>query len=135
MRGRGAAERARANFDSLLSALEVETTGQSSAVLQLPYRAIAYAGLGRRKEAAQALHELLALGQRLESQGDRSAAGGIFYNAAIAYMLLGEAGAAVEQLQRWLILPTGGTPAYLRIDPILISLRDDPGFRRLVGGP
>jgi hypothetical protein len=103
--------------------------------VHLPYRTIAFAGLGRREEARQALRALLDLGQRLESEGDRVTAGAMSYHAACAYMLMGDAGAAVKQLQRWLTLPTGGTLAYLRIDPTFAPLRGDLSFRHLVGEP
>jgi hypothetical protein len=57
------------------------------------------------------------------------------YQAAIAYMLVGNADAAVQQLERCFALPTGGTPAFLRIDPTFAPLRGDARFRRLVGQP
>ncbi len=135
MRGRGHTERARATFDTLLNALETGSAGPESEPVHLPYRTIAFAGLGRREEARQALRALLDLGQRLESEGDRVTAGAMSYHAACVYMLMGDAGAAVGQLQRWLTFPTGGTLAYLRIDPTFAPLRDDPSFRRLVGEP
>jgi tetratricopeptide (TPR) repeat protein len=133
--GRGRAERARATFDSLRLALESAPPGAAPDFLRLPNLAVAYAGLGRREDAEHAIRELLAFGQRSESQGERATAGGMAYQAAIAYMLLGKADAAVQQLERWLTLPTGGTPAFLRIDPTFAPLRGDASFRRLVGKP
>jgi len=131
--GRGQAERARATFDSLRIALEAAPAEATPDFARLPRRAVAYAGLGRREDAEQAVRQLLAFGQRMESQGDRVLAGSMSYEAAVAYMLLGEAVAASEQLQRWLTLPTGGTRAFLRIDPTFTPIRGDAGFRRTVG--
>jgi hypothetical protein len=101
--------------------------------LRLPVRAIAYAGLGRRDDARRAIDDLLAFGRRMESRGERSTAGRMAYEAAISYMLVGDTDAAVQQLQRWLKLPTGGTTAYLRIDPYFTPLNGNPKFDQLVG--
>jgi hypothetical protein len=127
-------ERMRGSFDSLRLAVEAVEAPSSPDFFLLPRRAVAYAGLGREKQARQALGELLAFAQRTESQGDGERAGGLLYSAAVVFMLLGEHEQATEQLKRWLVLPTGGTPAYLRIDPVFVPLRRNSSFRRLTGG-
>jgi tetratricopeptide (TPR) repeat protein len=131
--GRGGAEPARATFDSLRLALEAAPPGAAPDFLRLPASAVAYAGLGRREDAERAIRELLAFGRRLESQGDRVTAGRMAYRAAMAYMLLGKADAAVQQLERCFTLPTGGTPAFLRIDPTFAPLHGNSTFDLLVG--
>ena len=132
---RGQGERMRATLDSLRHALESATTYATPDFVRIPYRSVALAGLGPRREAEQALHALVAFGLGKESQGDRFTAGDMSYLAAIAYMLLGEPDKASQQLQRWLTLPTGGTPAILRIDPTFAPLRGEASFRHLIGNP
>jgi serine/threonine-protein kinase len=129
---RGRSGPARAYFDSLRITMDALPEAAPD-FLRLPVRAIAYAGLGRRDDARRAIDDLLAFGRRMESRGERSTAGRMAYEAAISYMLVGDTDAAVQQLQRWLKLPTGGTTAYLRIDPYFTPLNGNPKFDRLVG--
>jgi len=129
---RGRSGPAQAYFDSLRITMDALPEAAPD-FLRLPVRAIAYAGLGRRDDATRAIDDLLAFERRMESRGDRSTAGRMAYEAAIAWMLVGNTDAAVQQLQRWLTLPTGGTPVFLRIDPTFTALHGTPTFDRLVG--
>ena len=128
---RGRSGPARAYFDSLRIALTALPEAAPD-YLRLPMRSVAYAGLQRRDDATRAIAELLDFGRRMEARGDRDNAGRMAYEAAISYMLVGDTDAAVQQLQRWLKLPTGGTTAYLRIDPNFTPLHGNPKFDRLV---
>jgi hypothetical protein len=129
---RGRSGPARAYFDSLRITLTALPEAAPD-YLRLPMRSLAYAGLQRRDDATRAIAELLDFGRRMEARGDRDNAGRMAYEAAVAYMLLGDTDGAIQQLRRWLTLPTGGTVVFLRIDPSFTPLRGNPKFEHLVG--
>src|SRR5437899_10068977 len=92
---------------------------------------IAYAGLGRTREAIQEGEKAVEL-LPVSKEAYRG-----YYRAvdlARIYAMVGERDAAVAQLERLLSIPGHLTGEWLRIDPTWDPLRDHPRFQRLVGG-
>lgn len=91
---------------------------------------IAYAALGRKKEAIrEGKHavELLPV--------SKDAFYGIPYEMDLAfiYTIVGEHGAALDQIEHLLSIPSWISPAWLRSDPRWNRLRDHPRFQKLTG--
>jgi serine/threonine-protein kinase len=55
-------------------------------------------------------------------------------NLAQIYTMLGEKGAAIDELEHLLSIPSPLSVPLLRLDPIWDPLRDHPRFHLLVGG-
>ena len=89
---------------------------------------IAYAGLGRRKDAIREGNQGLKL-------LDGSKAVGLGYrlkDLAQIYLIVGNYEAAIDQLEHLLSVPAWFSAAYLKIDPTWNSLRDHPRFLALL---
>lgn len=92
---------------------------------------IAYAGLGRKREAiqeGQKAVELLPITKEAAPPSGHHLAVGL----ARIYTMVGENGAAVDQLQHLLSIPGLLSRAWLRLDPTWDPLRSDPRFQRLL---
>jgi serine/threonine-protein kinase len=90
---------------------------------------IAYAGLGRKREAIQQGEkavELLPISKEAYQGYYRA------WDLARIYAMVGEHDAAVERLEHLLAIPGNLTAAWLRIDPTWDPLRGHPRFQRLV---
>jgi serine/threonine-protein kinase len=90
---------------------------------------IAYAGLGRRRDAIREGEQAVTL---LPIQGDAFRGYYRAWDMARIYAMVGEYDAAVDRLEHLLSIPGHLTPAWLRIDPTWDPLRGHPGFQRLV---
>lgn len=92
---------------------------------------IAYAGLGRKQEAireGQKAVELLPISKEAWRGYYRA------LDLARIHTMVGDHGAAIDQLEYLLSIPGHVTVAWLRIDPTWDPLRGHPRFRRLVDG-
>jgi hypothetical protein len=56
------------------------------------------------------------------------------FRLARIYLLVGEPGRALEQLEPLLKVPYYLSPGWLKIDPTFAPLRGNPRFERLVNG-
>jgi serine/threonine-protein kinase len=123
--------RARAYYDSARVVLESrvqEPAGQSDPHIQL---GLAYAGLGR---AADAIREGEIGVNRTPLSADALVGGERLLDLARIYVMIGEYGAAIEELELVLSVPSVISPALLRLDPTWGPLRDDVRFQRLLEG-
>ena len=92
---------------------------------------IAYAGLGRKREAiqeGQKAVELLPITKEAAPPSGHHLA----VDLARINTMVGENGAAVDQLQHLLSIPGLLSSAWLRLDPTWDPLRSDPRFQRLL---
>ena len=90
---------------------------------------IAYAGLGRRREAieeGQKAVQLLPISKEALRGYHRAV------DLARIYAMVGERDAAVERLEYLLSIPGPLSAAWLRVDPTWDPLRSDPRFQRLL---
>ena len=91
--------------------------------------AIAYAGLGRKREAiAEAKRAVELLPVSLDAWR------GLYRleDLARVYAMVGDHGAALAELERLVDLPGGRSIPFLELDPAWDSLRGDPRFRTLL---
>jgi len=89
----------------------------------------AYAGLGRREEAAREARAAIEL--RPPSK-DTWYGVDMLRSLAVVYATLGEADSAVKHLRTLLSIPSGISVPWLRADPTWDPVRRDPGFAALV---
>lgn len=91
--------------------------------------ALAYAGLEMRDEALESARKAAEL-----MPMSRDAMSGAFYLEGLAqvHAMLGEADAAIEQLEIILSNPGVATKATIRMDPRYDLIRDDPRFQELI---
>jgi len=128
----GDEERARAHFDSAVSLLEEEARQRPDDDRVHASLGIAYAGLGRKEDAVREgmrAVELMPI--------SRNAVIGPYRVEDLAYIhaLVGDVEEAVDRLEYLLSIPFWSSPEVLRLDPRWDSLREHPGFVRLVGNP
>jgi tetratricopeptide (TPR) repeat protein len=98
--------------------------------------ALAYAELGEKDPAVKEAERAVML---LPSAKDAVDGPGAEENLALVQAIFGERSRAISTLRRLLQTPSQSqlygvaplTPAFLRLDPLWDSLRDDPGFREL----
>ena len=119
---------ARAAFDSARGLLDARLAELPDDWRVHAARGLALAGLGRREGALQEVRRLA------ESAGN---ADGYFRaqlseDRARILAQIGDAGAALDEIDRLLEAPSTLTLQVLRTDPIWDPIRDDPRFRRLV---
>ncbi|HEU4649538.1 MAG TPA: protein kinase [Gemmatimonadales bacterium] len=129
---RGDAVAARAWADSAQRAYAVQLRELPDDPQLHVLRGLALAYLGRRDEAIQE-------GQRGVSLApiSKEAWSGPYYEHQLAriYLVLGEPEKALDQLEPLLAMPSYLSPGWLRIDPNLAPLRDNPRFKKLVIAP
>jgi len=126
---------ARACYDSARSILERWVPASLEDVQPrhrsyFSYLGIAYAGLGRKKEAIREGRKTVELLPR-----SKDAFGGPEWvqNLAQIYVMVGEFDAALDQLEYLLSIPSWVTIPVLRFDPVWAPLRNHPRFKKLVG--
>ncbi len=89
---------------------------------------VAYAGLGRKEEAVREGGRAVEL---LPLSKDALNGGSYEFELAIIYARSGEAGKALERLERLLTVPWTVSAKYLELDPIWADVRRHPEFRKL----
>ena len=90
-----------------------------------------YALLGRRDEAIQTSKHAIEI---LSPEMDALSGPPNVVNLAEVYAILGDADAAVEQIEYLLSIPSSMIPQWLRVGPEWDGIRDDPGFQALLQG-
>lgn len=129
----GAHDEAIADFDSAHVELEI-TLRQMPPELQLSRNifessmVVALAGLGRHDEARARIDAVMATDPGLV---DALSGATVIQNVALAYVLLGDADAAITTLERLLDRPARFSGTLLRIDPLWQPLHTHPRFARL----
>jgi tetratricopeptide (TPR) repeat protein len=90
---------------------------------------LAYAGLGRRKEAIREGEEAVRM---MPLSKDVFVGEQLLRYLAEIYVMCGEYEAAIDQLETLLSVPGYMSAALLRVDPLWDPIRSNPRFRRLV---
>ena len=125
---RGNAAAARAYADSALPSLERSVSSNPGDGVLRGSLALALAIAGRRAEAVREGEQAI----RLEPIATNGITGPIVQHfLVLAYLALGDRDAALDRLEPLLRVPFYMSPAWLRIDPTLASLRNDPRFKKL----
>ncbi|HUR93677.1 MAG TPA: protein kinase [Gemmatimonadales bacterium] len=126
---RGNAAAARAYADSALAATERATKANPrDGILRGSY-ALALALAGRREEAVREGERAI----QLEPIATNGITGPIVQHfLVLGYLALGEHEAALDRLEPLLRVPFYLSPAWLRIDPTLAPLHDNPRFKKLI---
>lgn len=133
---RGDSTAARAQFDSARAELEAELRGvpPESRRVQLWLRsglAIAYAALGRRADAMAQVNFVMASDPL---KVDAIEGPKYMQHVALANVLLGNRGAAIDVLEQLLSVGAPVSQQSLRLEPFWDPLRSEPRFARMVGG-
>ena len=125
---RGDAAAARAYADSALPSLERSVSSNPGDGVLRGSLALALAIAGRRAEAVREGEQAI----RLEPIATNGITGPIVQHfLVLAYLALGDRDAALDRLEPLLRVPFYMSPTWLRIDPTLASLRNDPRFKKL----
>jgi tetratricopeptide (TPR) repeat protein len=123
---------ARAYFDSARTLLEPKVRRNPRDARAHGFLGVAYAALGRRADAVRSAQRAV----ELQPVSVNPTVGPEFLQYRVEVeILVGDHAAAVDGLKELLRLPSGLTPAVLRVDPHFEPLRDIPAFRDLVGRP
>jgi Flp pilus assembly protein TadD len=126
---RGDLARARAYADTALAAADEQLRANPDDAQRQVVRGLVLATLGRSADA-------IAAGERGLVQARRkwTATNGPYLQHQLAriYMIVGQRGKALDQLEPLLRMPYYLSPAWLRIDPAFGPLRGDARFERLV---
>lgn len=132
----GDSRRARASFEAARAQLEEGIATEPTYTRRRIALGLAFAGLGRRREAIEQAQRAMALA-RLPGPGVPGQLGGgaaAMEGAAEVLAQVGETTAALALLERLLGVPAGREVSVplLRADPIWDPLRSDPRFERLL---
>jgi serine/threonine-protein kinase len=92
---------------------------------------LAYAGLNRCEEAIYEGEEAVNL---IPISKDAVVGSSLIGNLAEIYIRCGKYDAAIDQIEKWISVPSDISFDLLRLDPIWDPLRTNPRFRRLVQG-
>jgi tetratricopeptide (TPR) repeat protein len=125
---RGNASQARAYADTARQGFEEQLRASPENAQLHSLQGLALAYLGRKAEAIAEGERGVMLGQQ--------ATFGPYYQHLLAriYLLGGEPGKALDQLEPLLKKPYYLSPGWLRIDPEFASLKGNPRFERLIAG-
>ena len=136
LREMGETALARVQFDSVI-ALSRRLGPSEFDALYYPQGSL-YGDLGQAQAAIGLREDAIRNGQKglasLEPQGDRFAEGDRRADLATIYVLVGEHERALDELEWLLANPSDFSAALVRVDPLWDPLRENPRFRRLVGG-
>jgi tetratricopeptide (TPR) repeat protein len=125
---KGEAARARADYAAAAGKLELARAAGEN-ISDVNYAAAGIqAGLGHEAAALRAADEAIA-----SLHGDAKETPNMQATKAAVLARFGKADAALDLLERLLVVPYGLTPAHLRLDPAWDPLRANPRFRRLSG--
>jgi serine/threonine protein kinase/Tfp pilus assembly protein PilF len=126
---RGLRPLAQTYFDSARVFLEKKVRSDSTDARAHSDLGLAYAGLGRKSEAVREGE----LGKRLMPLSREAVtAVDLIESLAQIYLMVGEPGRAIAQLEILLATPGPISPSWLSVDPRWSSLRGNPGFERLL---
>ncbi len=125
----GQPEQAAAYYDSARVTYEERVRNDPDSYAAHGNLGIAYAGLGRREEAAR--EGKLAV-EILPLSRDAYGGTGRILQLAIIYTMLGEQDAAIDQLELLLSIPSELAVPLLKLDPQWDPLREHPRFRALL---
>jgi tetratricopeptide (TPR) repeat protein len=107
-------------------AYQIEKAGDLTAQhLGMVYLTHAYALQGDRQKALQLLDQV----QEVERRGGEASV--IAYGNAIIQVALGDKNRAIEWLERSYQAREAGIIEYIKVDPLLDSLRGEPRFEKL----
>ncbi|HET6576984.1 MAG TPA: protein kinase [Gemmatimonadales bacterium] len=126
----GDARAARVYFDSAARILERRSRARPDDPALHASLALAQAGLGRREDAIREGRRAVEL---RPASKDTWYGVDMLRNLAVVYATLGEADSTVTQLRTLLAVPSWISVPLLRVDPTWDGVREDPGFRALVG--
>ena len=124
---------ARQFADSARVAFEAHLKATPNDWLQRTSHAMTLASLGRRDDAIREGQRGLALA--LATGDGYQTIPLARHELALVYVLTGDRARAIAQLDTLIGAPYFLTPAWLRIDPTWMPLRDDPGFQKLLARP
>jgi len=124
----GQPDRARESWEAAVAVLEKAVATDANAHAQVRL-VLAYAGLGRKGDAIRAGDRLLEMSP-ISSDGVGGT--GAVVLVAQAYAHVGEHERALELLESLASIPSWMSYGYLRYEPWLDPLRDDPRFQRLL---
>jgi tetratricopeptide (TPR) repeat protein len=120
----------RKHYDSARALLETRIEGGAEDARLHSALGIAYAGLGRKEDAireGKLAVELLPISKEAYRGAYRA------IDLAQVYAMVGEADAAIDQIELLLSIPSPLSVPLLRLDPIWEPLRGHPCFQRLIG--
>ena len=122
-------ERARVSYEAAVAILEDAVTKRPDHINHHQYLASAYAGLGRKAEAIREAGR----GVELSPISKKAMYGTAqVVRLAEAYTTLGEPDAALDLLESLASVPSWMSYGYLRFEPALDPLRDNPRFQKLL---
>jgi serine/threonine-protein kinase len=125
---RGNASQARAYADTARQGFEEQLRASPENAQLHSLQGLALAYLGRKAEA-------IAEGERGVALGQQATFGPYYQHLLVRiYLLGGEPGKALDQLEPLLKKPYYLSPGWLRIDPEFASLKGNPRFERLIAG-
>jgi eukaryotic-like serine/threonine-protein kinase len=128
---RGDRARARVYADSARLGFEETLKATPDDPQRLVFLGLALAYLGQKEQAIKAGERAVAL-----DPVSRDGLAGAYMQHQLAriYIVTGEPGKALDQLEPLLKIPYFLSPGWLRIDPNFTPLKGDPRFERLVNG-
>jgi TolB-like protein/Flp pilus assembly protein TadD len=128
-RVQGRTQRFREMCDSARLLLEPHMSADSMDALAASLLGLAYAGLGRNRDAIREGERAVAVAPLREDYINNE---GYVENLGITYMWINQNEQAIEQLRTLLESPTAFSGRQLRVDPIWEDLHDHPQFMELV---
>ena len=128
---RGDAARSRAYYDSVAGAARAELKDKPDEAFTHGALGLAEAYRGNRDQAIREGRRAVEL---MPLSKDALEATFAIRDLAEIYMAVGEANAAIDQLQGMIAVPSYASPAGIKADPTWAPLRGNPRFERLVAG-